>query len=61
MGELVRRVGLAVRLKEESGGMVGVRAGEQESLTCCLPTVKRHLDSRAVSAAIENGNFNFFF
>jgi hypothetical protein len=32
MGELVRRVSLAVRLKEVSGGMVGVRAGEQESL-----------------------------
>jgi hypothetical protein len=30
--QLLRRVGLAVRLMEVSGGMVGVRATEQESL-----------------------------
>jgi hypothetical protein len=28
---LLRRVGLAIRLMEVSGGMVGVRVGEQES------------------------------
>jgi hypothetical protein len=30
----VSRVGLAVRLMEVSGGIVGVRAGKQESLEC---------------------------
>jgi hypothetical protein len=30
--QLLRRVGLAVRLMEVSGSMVGVRAGEQESV-----------------------------
>jgi hypothetical protein len=32
--QLLRRVGLEVRLMEVSGGMVGVRAREQESLEC---------------------------
>jgi hypothetical protein len=30
--QLLRRVGLAVRLMEVSGGMVGVRVGKQQSL-----------------------------
>jgi hypothetical protein len=29
-------VGLAVKLMEVNGGMVGVRAVEQESLGCCV-------------------------
>jgi hypothetical protein len=32
--QLLRRVGLAVALMELSGGMVEVRAGEQESIEC---------------------------
>jgi hypothetical protein len=32
--QLLKRVGLAVGLMEVSGGMVGVKAGEQVSLEC---------------------------